>query len=287
MSSPVHRRAAIVILVACAAIGLLAPGRLAAQGAGLHGPLGEILDLYVRDGQVYYRALQMERGKLDRYVASLDVSATTYEGWSKPDQIAFWVNAYNAFVLRTVIDHYPIKGVASEYPSTSIRQIPGAFDRLEHRAAGRNVTLDAIEATVLAAFGDPRAFLVLGRGAVGSPRLRSEALTGARLDDQLAASVEEFASRARLIDIDEVANLIRVTPLVSWREAEFAAALGDPPAGTTDRYATRSAIERAVLHLIEPHLLPMERSMVERNDFTLTFGAFDWRLNDLTGGRID
>lgn len=286
MSIRVHRGTVSVIVAAGVAFATLAAVRPSAQGAGLHAPFGEILDIYVRDGQVYYRALQMERAKLDRYIASLNVPVATYEGWPTSDQMAFWMNAYNAFVLRTVIDHYPIKGVASEYPSTSIRQIPGAFDRREHRAAGRVVTLDAIETTILSAFGDPRVFLALGRGAVGSPRLRSEALSGARLEDQLASSVEEFAARARLIDIDEVANLIRVTPLVSWRDAEFAA-LADGPAGPGDRYATRSPIERAVLRLIEPHLLPIERSMVERNDFTLTFGTFDWRLNDLTGGRID
>ncbi len=51
--------------------------------------------------------------------------------------MAFWVNAYNAFVLQTVINHYPIRGTSSAYPASSIRQIPGAFDQTTHRAAGR------------------------------------------------------------------------------------------------------------------------------------------------------
>ena len=48
----------------------------------LHRPLDQILDLNVRDGLVYYRALKSERGRLDRYAASLNVPAATYEGWS-------------------------------------------------------------------------------------------------------------------------------------------------------------------------------------------------------------
>ena len=44
-------------------------------------------------------------------------------------QLAYWINAYNAFVLRTVIDDYPIRGRAADYPPNSIRQIPGAFER--------------------------------------------------------------------------------------------------------------------------------------------------------------
>src|SRR5918992_1525175 len=76
----------------------------------LHRPLDQILDVYVRDGLVYYRALKTDRGRLDRYAASLNVAPSAYQGWSKGQQMAFWVNAYNAFVLKTVIDHYPLRG---------------------------------------------------------------------------------------------------------------------------------------------------------------------------------
>ena len=88
----------------------------------LHRPLDQILDINVRDGQVYYRALKSERGRLDRYVASLNVPAATYNEWPREGQMAFWLNAYNAFVLQTVISHYPPKGKAGTYPSSSIRQ---------------------------------------------------------------------------------------------------------------------------------------------------------------------
>src|SRR6516164_7415738 len=76
----------------------------------LHRPFDQILDSNVRDGMVYYRALQGSRGALERYTASLNVAAAVYEKWSKPQQMAFWVNAYNAFVLQTVIGHYPLRG---------------------------------------------------------------------------------------------------------------------------------------------------------------------------------
>ena len=79
----------------------------------LHRPLDQILDVNVRDGLVYYRALQSSRGALDRYVASLNVPTATYDGWSKEAKMAFWVNAYNAFVLQTVINRYPIRGTSS------------------------------------------------------------------------------------------------------------------------------------------------------------------------------
>ena len=144
----------------------------------LHRPYDEILDVYVRDGLVYYFALKQERAKFDRYVQSLgEVTPDTLKGWSPDRQLAYWINAYNAFVLRTVIDGYPIRGKSPDYPPNSIRQIPGAFERRQFRAAGRMLTLDAIEKDVIGEFDDARALLALGRGAVGGPRLKSEAYT--------------------------------------------------------------------------------------------------------------
>ena len=72
------------------------------------------------------------------------------------------------------------------------------------------------------------------------------------------------------------------TPIVSWHEAEFVAAYGEK-AG--ERFATRSPIERALIAFITPHLLPLEREFVDENRFKVVFQPFDWRLNDLTGGR--
>src|SRR4051795_3097152 len=82
-----------------------------AEGADpLHVPFDQILDVNVRDGLVYYRALKSERGRLDRYIASLNVPSATYQGWSKGQQMAFWVNTYNALVLQLVINNYPLRG---------------------------------------------------------------------------------------------------------------------------------------------------------------------------------
>jgi hypothetical protein len=250
----------------------------------IHRPFDQILDLQVRDGLVYYRALRSERSKLDRYAASLDVPAKTYEEWSREQKMAFWVNAYNAFVLQTVLDRYPINGKATGYPSSSIRQIPGAFEKLPHRAAGRTVTLDEIEKTILPNFSDPRLYLALGRGAVGSGRLRSEAFTGARLAAQLDAVQSEFVTQRRMVSIDRSGNSMSVTPIFSWHDKEFISAYDK---GASGPFAERSPIERAIVAFITPHLLPLEREFIAQNEFRVTYHTFDWRLNDLTGGRVD
>ena len=252
----------------------------------LHQPLDEVLDLYVRDGFVYYNAIRTERRKLDAYVASLDSPRVRdgYDGWPREQQLAFWINAYNAFVLRTVATHYPIRGTSPQYPSRSIRQIPGAFERLPHRAAGRTVTLDGIEKTILPAFREPRAYLALGRGAIGSGRLRSEAYTAGRLEAQLKRVVEEFATKPEYINIDRVGNRVTVTPIIGWHEAEFIAAYASL---ARPLFEKRSPIEQAIVAFVESNLLPGELEFIDRNEFRLTYHEFDWRLNDLTGGRPD
>ena len=75
----------------------------------LHVPYDALLDLHVRDGLVYYRALQGDRARLSRYIASLNSPSVVsgYAQWSNDQKKAFWLNAYNALVLQTVVDRYP------------------------------------------------------------------------------------------------------------------------------------------------------------------------------------
>ena len=273
-------------VIVCMAVTAFSAASLLAQEPSpaepLHRPFDQILDLNVRDGLVYYRALKSDRGRLDRYIASLNVPAATYEGWSREQQMAFWLNGYNALVLQAVIDHYPIRGRASAYPAGSLRQVPGVFEQAKHRLAGRSVTLDEIEKSILPGFKEPRLYLAMGRGAVGSGRLRSEAYTGDRLAQQLDQLQGEFVNEQAMVKIDRDSRQVAVTPIVSWHEAEFVAAYDKGAAGP---FAQRSPIERAIVAFIAPHLLPLERDFVNRNEFRLVFQNFDWRLNDLTGGR--
>lgn len=277
----------LALAVVIGILGSLAPSAASFQDPkpvvvdALHRPFDEILDLYVRDGMVYYYALRQERGKFDRYVQAVgDVGADTIKEWPRDRQLAYWINAYNAFVLRTVIDGYPIRGRSSDYPPNSIRQIPGAFERRTFRAGGRALTLDAIEKDVIAEFGDARALLALTRGAMGGPRLKSEAFTADRLDSQLDTMAGELVTRRDLVFVDISNGILSVNPLFSWREAAFAKSLASKAPAI---YATRSPLEKAVLALIDPQLVRSEAEFLRKNTFRMAFHDFDWKLNDLTG----
>jgi hypothetical protein len=269
-----------------ALMGLLLMGRPAAQHSsppgdlGMHAPLDAILDVYVREGLVYYRALASERGRLDRYISGLDLPSAAHDGWPRETQAAFWLNAYNALVLRTVVNAYPIRGRLSDFPASSIRQIPGAFDARRHRVAGRTVSLDDIERDILPTYDDPRMFFAIGRGSIGGGRLRSEAFTPARLDQQLASVAAECVTRYECFRYDPASDHVQASPIFGWRAAAFEKAYtGDP-----SRFPGRATIELAILDIVLPHVNASEREGLVRNTFTMSYLPFDWRLNDLTDG---
>jgi hypothetical protein len=265
----------ILVLAALAA----APAIHGAQEpAAVLGPYEFVLDTYVRDGYVYYRTLKSDRRRLDQYLNSRAVAAV--DNRPANEQIAFWLNAYNALVLRTVIDHYPAPRRSNDYPARSIRQTPGAFERLTHRVAGRMLTLDQIEQTVLSKYNDPRLYFAISRGAVAGGRLRSEPFSAAMLDRQLAEVASECVTRAECIQIDNTTNRLNASAIFSWHEKEFVAGYADK---ADPLYAMRSPIERAILAFVRPKLLQTERDFLEKNTFQLAYKPFDWSLNDLTG----
>jgi hypothetical protein len=260
------------------ASGVLLMTSAPAAQADRHAGFDRILDTYVRDGLVYYRALKIERAPLDRYLRSLDVPAATVASWPVPERQAFWLNAYNALVLRTVVDAYPIRGSSRDYPRDSIRQISGAFDGTAHTVAGERLTLDAIEARMLKEFDDARMVLAIGRGARGGGRLRSEAFSADQLPRQLEEAVKECAERTACFSADLAAGTVTLTPLIGWHASAFERTFV-PKAG--DRWSRRSPLERAVAAMVSPFLFNRERDMLAADAFTVKYGTFDWSLNEL------
>jgi uncharacterized protein DUF547 len=272
-------RRIFVIVCACALVAVPRASTESGQAPD-RKPFDTILDTYVRDGFVYYRALRSERAKLDAYVNSL--GEVSVDKLPREAQVAFWINAYNAVVLRTVVDRYPIPVRSKEYPAKSIRQIPGAFERITHRIGRSTLTLDQIEQNILSGFHDPRIYLALGRGAVGGGRLRSEAYTPEQLDAQLREVAGECANRAECVQLDRQSNKLFASAIFSWREKDFTEAYGDKAPSV---FANRTPIEKAIIGFVEPKLLTIEKEYLEKNanQFQLAYQPFDWTLNDLTG----
>ena len=92
--------------------------------------------------------------------------------------------------------------------------------------------------------------------------------------------VSELVTHRDLVFVDVANERLSVNSLFSWREDIFTKGLADRAPAI---YASRSPLERAVLSLIDPLLVPSEAEYLRKNTFRMSFHDFDWKLNDLTG----
>ena len=177
-----------------------------------------VLSRFVKDGLVDYDGLSAQREPLERYYALSSVTGPT----KTPDQFAergsataYWINVYNALVLRAVLEKYP---VASMYTLD--------LPRLEHgytfQVAGRVMTLASVEQEMLTSSkGDVRTLFATSRAAMGTPRLGSEPFRGAGLESQLAAATVAALDNSDLLHVDHTRQVILVWQLVLRRQDDF------------------------------------------------------------------
>ena len=254
---------------------LLAPVAVAASPFDHQHPLlGEVLRRHDRDGLVDYAALQRERAALDRYAGQLDtVERQVVDSWSRDQRLAFWINAYNALTLRTIVDHYPIRrgslvGVA--FPANSIWQIPGAFKEARHRVAGQRLSLDDIEHRIIRpSFAEPRIHVALVCAARSCPVLRAEPYVATRLDAQLTEQTRRFAAdRNHGLRAAEGARGVAVSSIFKWFGEDFA-----PLAAGNEK---RGVLAFLAAHTDEPALVARLRDPPT----PVAYLDYDWTLND-------
>ena len=176
-----------------------------------------MLDLNVRDGLVYYRALKANRGRLD----ALRQRSCRPLGRLGAAQRADRLLAQRLQRDRAEDCRRPLSDPArsTDYPARSIRQIPGAFERLTHRVGGPDGDAGSDRADrFLPAFEDPRAFFALGRGAIGSGRLRSEAYHGGDARTAIDRGRRRMRRPAPSASMSIAsATRSRVSSIFSWR----------------------------------------------------------------------
>jgi hypothetical protein len=143
--------------------------------------------------KVKYAELKKDQPQLKAYLDSLSkVPAAEFAGWSKPQQMAFLINAYNGFTLELILQNYPVK---------SIKDIGGVFDnrwkRKFFKLFGEDYFLDRIEHETLrkpGAYNEPRVHYAVNCASIGCPPLREEAFVADRLGAQLEEQAVRFLS---------------------------------------------------------------------------------------------
>jgi len=239
-----------------------------------------VLERFVHPPRVDYAGLKSQSGDLDAAVRSFAaVPAAEERAWPRNDRIAFWTNAYNAFTLRAIVDHYPIQGsFFSRSPRNSIRQIDGVWTKLTWQAAGRRVTLDDIEHRILRPeLKDPRVHFALTCASVGCPPLRAEPYRAADLDRQLDEAARIYLGSAEGLRLD--GNTLRVSSIFKWYGDDFVERYAGP-----DQRA-RDPRERAILGVIAQFGPPAAAAKARDARATISYLDYDWSLNDIASPR--
>lgn len=146
-----------------------------------------------KSSKVKYADLKKDQPVLKVYLESLSkVSEADFKGWTKPQQMAFLINAYNGYTLELILQNYPVK---------SIKDIGGVFDdrwkRKFFKLLGQDFSLDRIEHETLrkpGAYNEPRVHFAVNCASIGCPALREEAFTADRLVVQLEEQAARFLS---------------------------------------------------------------------------------------------
>jgi len=174
--------------------------------------------------RVDYAALAgPERAALDAVVARL--SAVGIDGDARPEQLAYWINLYNAATLQVVAAHWPV---------ASIRDIdisPGWFtdgpwDAEVVRVAGSALTLNDIEHRILRPiWRDPRIHYAVNCASLGCPNLAVSAYRGAGIETRLEAAARAFVNHPRGLAVRD--GRVTVSKLYDWYREDFGGSEAD------------------------------------------------------------
>lgn len=244
------RRVLVSVLAPVLVVGalVLAPG---GHASALDvEPWDRVLRAHARGGGFDYAGLAADpraRADLDRFLASV-------AAMPEDEPLASWLNAYDAIVVSEI---------ARRWPLASVRDVPGFFDRVTHRVAGRDRTLDDIEHRVIRArFPDARVHAALVCGARSCPALHPRALRERDLDatlDRLARAWLAEGAHLRVEGAGPGGARVRASAIFAWYRADF-----ERDAGSVLGWIRRYAPQRL-------EGVPADAQVAEL--------SYDWRVN--------
>jgi len=227
--------------------------------------------------QVRYAGFAQDRSALKAYLDSLSkVSEAELKGWSKPQQMAFLVNAYNAFTVEKILTRYPDIKSIWDFGKVFGNPFKDPFFTL----LGRAGTLDRIEHERLRAKGvydEPRVHFAVNCASTGCPMLREEAYVAERLDAQLEEQARRFLGDRSRNRYNAAKGALEVSRIFDWFKEDWQSGYrgfdGRTPAiGSREQYLARYAA------LLADD--PAAQKLVADGKAPLAFLEYDWTLNE-------
>ncbi len=213
----------------------------------------QVLLVAVTNGGVDYPALRKQKGKLDAFlkaVSKQEISALK----TKSEQLAFYINAYNAHVLAMVRDRPKL---------TNVIKVKGFFDGIQVDVAGNQMTLNELEGRARA-LGDPRVHFAVNCASGSCPVLENTSFRPATMEARLeAATTRYLKDKVRGLKLVENTKTIELSKIFKWYSKDFA----------------KSGEKKDILHWIGNQLGGDLGKKLKKGDYKVTWKTYDWELN--------
>jgi hypothetical protein len=212
-----------------------------------------LLEGHLSEGRLNYSTLSQSDTVqiLKDLIRKVEIERLTIE-----EAEAFYLNAYNIFVISSVLDVYPIN---------SVKEIPQFFEKRVHTIGNRSMSLNEIEEAVLGVGGDDaRIHFALVCGSMGCPREMNMAFKASTLSDQLQYLTEKALSNKQFVKINALKRSIEVSQIFQWYRDDFVSETS------------------SVLDFIKKF-----SSLTFPEGYELDYYQYDWTLNDLNPGISD
>ena len=223
--------------------------------------------------RVDYAGMRRDEVLLDAYTGQLSaVTSAQFDAWGKADQMAFLVNAYNAFTIEKVLTRWPelhsIKDLGS-FLSSPWR------DRF-FTLLGERRDLDDVEGMLRAPgrYDDPRIHFALNCASIGCPMLQPFAYTGTRLDHQLDKAVACFLGDSSRNRYDETVGTLEVSHIFDWYADDFSRGRAGSVKGFLAAHAALLSND------------PMIQRRLREQSLSIHFLPYDWRLNGVASSNL-
>ena len=226
-----------------------------------HRIWNDFLQRYVVEGAdgvnrvAYARVSEPDRRALDAYIGSL--VATPISRFNRAEQLAYWINLYNALTLKLVLAAYPVDSIRDIQISSGLFSI-GPWDRQLVRIEGEAVSLNDIEHRILRPiWRDPRIHYAVNCASIGCPNLVRAAFTAANAKAHLDAAARDFINHPRAVRVEH--GYLVVSSIYSWFTEDF----GDSDAGVLEHLRQYAEPELA------SRLAPFDVIMDDEDDWSL------------------
>ena len=243
-----------------------------------HDVLEQLLQTYVDGaGDVDYERWQQNTPDLQRLESYL-AAVSRYSPESTPerfetmqDELAYWLYAYNAYVIKSILDRWPLASVTNVKAPIEIVKGLGFFYQLRFIFGGEEYSLYAVENDIIrASYRDARIHFVLNCGSESCPVLRPELPSGTELESYLQQAAIDFISDRRNVSIDHDKKEIVLSTIFKWFKKDFINDL---------RRRGLSSDRGLIDYVASVAPEPLNGELAMAANYTIVFSDYDWAVN--------